>query len=96
MNKAIEMTVEHIIMTIFILILISFDMNPSSRIMDAADCTRKYFMALSLTQLFFFMIRVMMNDIVLISSRIHRKIHDLDEIAIRGVKMIIAPKIMLE
>jgi len=55
MNRAIEITVEHIIMIIFILILISFVMNPSSKIVDAADWIRKYFIALSLIQLFFFL-----------------------------------------
>jgi len=37
MNNAIEITIEHIIIIIFILMLISFVMNPSSKIVDAAD-----------------------------------------------------------
>jgi len=97
MARAIIIISEGVINVILILmILISLDKNLSRRMQEADDWIKKYFIEVSLDELVFFIRIVMMNAIDLISNIIHRKIHELEEIAIRGVMIIIALKIMLE
>lgn len=83
---------------IFIMIAIvntAFDVSLSSIIVDAnmiadaVDCTRKYFIGLSL--LFFFVVSILENAIVFISSEIHTISHEFD---VRHVTVLVVIRVV--